>query len=991
MIRTRLCALVLISCAAPLAAAEPLEKATGANYPLATKFSRDFIRQHAQEATVFPSFIGKTDQFWYSVRTPNGTKYWRVDPVAKTKGPLFDAGKLAAQLSEAAQKPIDTDTLDLSRVTVTDDGAKMRFVYGETQYEYELGPAKLTKVGRAPPAPRTFPKGDMDDRTREMLERMRKERDRFDRDEDRKDDDQKDDDQKDDVKKDEEKKDDTKKDETRKDDTTTRGKRGLGSGRFGRGGPGGPTGDYRAFSPDRKKYVFAQKHNLFLADEGKEAEAAQLTTNGVEDYSFSSSFRLGANRTRNTEGKIPPADRKTRPNVTWSPDNKMFYVTRTDSRGMKDLFLVDSLAQPRPRLEEYRYPMPGEETAAKSELSYCDAAAKKITQVKVKWPYERYTNIHWNKTGDELRFVRRDRLQRHLEFCSLNTKTGEEKCLLNEGFDAAYLEFQPIRYVDESDEMIWWSERSGWGHFYLYGRDGKLKNPITSGSWRASRIVEVDGKNRLLYFTGNGREAGENIYYNHLYRVRFDGSDLTCLDPSMPPSESVYTGEPDFNHREEGLRGMNHRSYLSPSKRFIVTSCSRVDYPTTSYVLDEKGNRVMDLEQTDLRVLMKAGWKLPETFMVKAADGVTTLYGNLWKPFDFDPKKKYPVIAHVYPGPQMEGTTHTFSAYSTNMQLAQLGFIVVQVGHRGGTPDRSKAYHSYGYFNLRDYALADKKAALEQLAARVPYIDLDRVGIYGHSGGGFLSAAAVLQKPYNEFFKVAVASAGNHDNNIYNDNWSERYHGMKLVPADTPPKDPKAKGIPPAKPWDDDEDPQDKGSAKSDATKEGVKKAETKTTDTKAADAKKAETKAEAKKDEAKKAEATKAEARKDGKAEEVKKGEARTDGKTETAKKEETAPKMKFDIKVPTNAELAANLKGHILLVHGDMDNNVHPANTMRLVDALIKANKRFDMLILPGKRHGFADYQPYFTQRMWEFFAEHMLNDRQTSADILDKKSGR
>ncbi|HJZ92790.1 MAG TPA: DPP IV N-terminal domain-containing protein [Gemmataceae bacterium] len=985
MTRIRLAIVAVALFAAQAAIAEP-ERTTGANYPLAAKFSRAFINQLVQDATVFPSFIGKTDQFWYSVRTPAGVKYWRVDPTKKTRDPLFDVARLAAQLSEAVQKPIDTDTLSLSRVTVTDDGAKMRFVHGDTQFEYELAAAKLTKLGKAPPAPRPFPKGDMDDRTREFIERMREERDRLEKDEFRKDDEEK----KDDLKKDdEERKDDVKKDEEeKKDDGKTdgfRGKKGFGGGRTGFGG------DYRAFAPDRKKYVFVQKHNLYLADEGKEDAATQLTTDGDEDYSFSSfGFRLGMTRTTDgKDGKMPPADRKTRPNVTWSTDSKSFFVTRTDSRGMKELYLVNALAEPRPTLEKYKYPMPGEESAAKSELFYFDAAAKKLAKVKAKWPYERYTNIHWNKSGDELRFIRRDRLQRHLEFCTLNTKTGDEKCLLGEGFDAAYLEFQPIRYVDESDEMIWWSERTGWAHFYLYGRDGKLKNAITSGAWRASRIVDVDAKNRLLYFEGNGKEPGENVYYNHLYRVRFDGTDLTCLDPSQPPSLSLYPGEPDFNHREDGCRGMNHRSYLSPSRRFVVTSCSRTDYPTMAYLLDEKGNRVMDLEQTDLRALMKAGWKLPETFCVKAADGVTNLYGNLWKPFDFDAKKKYPVIAHVYPGPQQEGVTHTFSAYSTNMQLAQLGFIVIQVGHRGGTPTRSKAYHSYGYFNLRDYALADKKAAIEQLAARCTYIDIDRVGIYGHSGGGFLSAAALLQKPYNEFFKVAVASAGNHDNNIYNDNWSERYHGLKEVPMES--KDAKdgkdaKKSIPPAKPWDED-DPQDKGEAKT-AGKDDVKKAENKT-----GDAKKADPKAEAKKDDAKKSDATKGEVKKDeAKKDDGTKGEVKTDGsKKEVAKKDEAAPKTKFEIKVPTNAELAANLKGHLLLVHGDMDNNVHPANTIRLADALIKANKRFDMLILPGKRHGFADYQPYFTQRMWEFFAQHLLDDRQTSADINEKNPSR
>jgi dienelactone hydrolase len=972
MIPTRLsiCALVLFVAASAHAEAE---KVTGANYALATKFNRDFIRQHVQEATVLPTFIGKTDQFWYSVRTPAGTKFWRVDPTRKSKEPLFDAAKLAAQLSEAIQKPLDTATMDITRVTVTDDGAKMRFVASDTQFEYEFAAAKLTKLGKAPPAPRTFPKGDMDDRTRELLlERMREERDRMDREEDRKDDIKKDDELKDDEKKVDEKVDE-KKDDGKKDTTTTRGKRGFG----GPTGPGGRgTLDYKAYSPDRKRFVFAQKFNLYLADETKEAEAVQLTTDGEEDYSFSGfgggfGGRFGG-RTTTTEAKIP-SDRKTRPNVTWSPDSKGFFVTRTDSRGIKELYLVDSLAQPRPTMTKYKYPMPGEDAVRKSELFYCDAAAKTITKVKPKWAYERYDNIHWNKTGDELRFQRHDRLQRHLEFCSLNTKTGEDKCLLAEGFEAAFLEHQQVRYLDESDEMIWWSERSGWGHFYLYGRDGKLKNAITSGGWRCSRIVDVDVKNRLLYFVGNGREPGENVYYNHLYRVRLDGTDLTLLDPS----------DTCFTHHDEYCRGANHSSYLSPSKRYIVTTCSRVDNPPMSYVLDEKGGRVMDLENTDLTALQKAGWKLPETFCVKAADGVTTLWGNMWKPFDFDPKKKYPIIAHVYPGPQQEGVTHTFTAYSTNMQLAQLGFIVVQVGHRGGTPTRSKAYHSYGYFNLRDYALADKKAAIEELAARYSFMDVERVGIYGHSGGGFLSAAALLQKPYNDFFKVAVASAGNHDNNIYNDNWSERYHGLKEIAAEAKDAKDGKKDIPPAKPWDDEGDPQDKGTAKSSDSKSDVKKSEEKKSDAKAVETKRSESKDGAKKEDTRKAEMKTADAK-------TEKGELKKDDKA-TAKKEDGPPKVKYEIKVPTNAELAANLKGHLLLVHGDMDNNVHPANTLRLVDALIKANKRFDMLILPGKSHGFADEQPYFTQRMWEYFAEYLLDDRQTSADISEKKSGR
>jgi dipeptidyl aminopeptidase/acylaminoacyl peptidase len=354
-------------------------------------------------------------------------------------------------------------------------------------------------------------------------------------------------------------------------------------------------------------------------------------------------------------------------------------------------------------------------------------------------------------------------------------------------------------------------------------------------------------------------------------------------------------------------------STLSPTRQFLVDNASRIDRAPTSCVRDAAGNKVMDLEKADLSRLEEFGWRLPETFTVKAADGVTDLFGNMWKPFDFDPKKKYPVIAHVYPGPQQEGVSHTFSAFSTNMQLAQLGFLVIQVGHRGGAPTRSKAYASYGYFNLRDYGLADKKAAIEQLAARYPWVDITKVGIYGHSGGGFMSAAALLQKPYNEFFKAAVASAGNHDNNIYNNAWAERYHGMREI----------------------------------------VIKEETK------------------EKDKVKEKVAAGADDKEKGKA---------------SPAAPPPLPKTKFEIKVPTNAELAANLKGRLLLVHGELDNNVHPANTMRLVDALIKANKRFDMLMLPATRHGFGSYQPYFQQRMWEFFAEHLLGDRRDSVDLTD-----
>jgi dipeptidyl aminopeptidase/acylaminoacyl peptidase len=342
-----------------------------------------------------------------------------------------------------------------------------------------------------------------------------------------------------------------------------------------------------------------------------------------------------------------------------------------------------------------------------------------------------------------------------------------------------------------------------------------------------------------------------------------------------------------------------------------------VNAPAKSVLRDAFGREVMQLEEMDISRLLEMGWQPPERFVVKAADGVTDIYGNMWKPFDFDSTRKYPIIAHVYPGPQTESVVSSFTPGGTPQQLAQLGFIVIQIGNRGGSPQRSNAYHSFGYFNLRDYALADKKTGIEQLAARHRWIDITRVGIYGHSGGGFLTAAAMLQPPYNDFFKVGVSSAGNHDNNIYNQNWSEQHHGLKLVAqkADSA----RARGR---------RTTAGSGSGTGAGDGDGNGGTGNGTDDT----------------------------------------------GLADTVSAEDS---MRFEIKVPTNAELAENLKGKLLLVHGDMDNNVHPGNTIRLVNALIKANKRFDMMMLPGKAHGFADMQPYFTRMMFEYFTEHLLGD--------------
>ncbi|MDY3555472.1 DPP IV N-terminal domain-containing protein [Gemmata sp. JC717] len=944
MTRYHALAALLLIALAPLVAAQ--ERVTGANYPLAQKFSKEFVAQHAREASVSPQWIGKTDVFWYSARTASGAQYWKVDPAKLERTPLFDHSRLAAALSEASKQPLDADTFRMDRVSVTPDGKKLNFVFGEGRYEYDLEAGKLKSLGKAPPtqggmSPEAIERmrGQLgDERVNEMLRRMRE------------------------GETDTEKKDDTKKDDT--------GKGGMQPP----ANPGGP-GSYKNYSPDKKKYAYVYKFNLYLCDEGQpEDKATQLSTDGADEYSFGGFGGFGGafNKGGNDGSKgATSGDRKTRANVTWSPDSKAFYVTRTDSRGIKDLYLVDSIATPRPKLEQYKYPMPAEAEIRKTELYYCDTEKKALTKVSPKWRDERYSDVRWGKGPGELRFIRRDRLRRNLEVCAFDVFSGQCKCMFGEGFEAAYLETQSPRYLEETDEFIWWSERSGWGHFYRYGRDGTFKNAITSGPWRASRIVEVDAKAGFVYLIGNARESGENPYYTHTYRVKLDGTGLTCLDPSDRMGQSVE-------------RGLNQTSTLSPSKKFVVTNSTAVDRAPFAVVRDDTGKSLMLLETTDLSALEKAGWKMPETFSVKAADGTTDLYGNMWKPFDFDPKKQYPVIAHVYPGPQTEGVVYRFSAYSTNMQLAQLGFVVIQVGHRGGSPERSKAYHSFGYFNLRDYGLVDKKAAIEALAARHSFLDVSRVGIFGHSGGGFMSAAALLQKPYNDFFKVAVASAGNHDNNIYNDNWSETYHGLKEVPVATEKGEKKegSTGSTGAGTGGKGFGGRKKGPAEEELIEEELIELMQRFDPEDQRSVEELEAQITALK--ARLARLQQAEAAKSQLALAPPPRLAGTKPPLASAAAAVVLPLTKFEIKVPTNAELADNLKGHLLLVHGEIDNNVHPANTMRLVDALIKANKRFDLLIIPGARHGFGVAQPYFNQRMWDFFAEHLLGDRQTGADI-------
>ncbi len=632
---------------------------------------------------------------------------------------------------------------------------------------------------------------------------------------------------------------------------------------------------WRNFAPDSSYVVFAKNHNLYLMKTNdSDSIEIQLTTDGENWYSFAADD----DDTSKTKRKYA--------NASWFRDSKKIYVRRQDRRNVGDLWVINSTAKGRPKLETYKYSMPGEKNIAQDELIIFDVESKKRVEVDAaKWKDQSIGGVYFyggyiftGKGSDKIYFMRRNRAWNKVDLCVSDTETGETKVLISEDCKP-YINtrYATLKLINDGEELIWWSERDGWGHFYLYDSEGNLKNRITSGPFTVRSAVMIDTTGRTLYFEGYGKEEGVDPYYSMFYSVGFDGSGLKLLTPE----------------------NATHTFRMSDSYSYFTDTYSRIDMEPISVVRDNEGRIVMELEKTDISKMVEAGWKMPETFTVKAADGVTDLYGVMWKPFDFDPEKKYPIVTYVYPGPQSEPVPKPFTITGSrgrNVSIAQLGCIVVAVGNRGGSPQRSKYYHNWGYGNARDYPLEDNKYALEQLAARHSFIDISRVGIYGHSGGGNMSTAAMLKYP--DFYKVAVSSAGNHDNMIYNIWWGEVHYGVKEVEKKKKGKNKKSEG----------------------------------------------------------------------------------------NSVQDEKETEIVFEAKIDNNWSLAKNLKGKLLLVHGDMDNNVHPANTTRVADALIKAGKRFDFMIMPGKRHGFGSYSRYFERMMWYYFAEHLLFDYRTNVEIYN-----
>ncbi len=510
-------------------------------------------------------------------------------------------------------------------------------------------------------------------------------------------------------------------------------------------------------SPDGKKNAFIRNWNLWVKDIPTGKETA-LTTDGVIDFGYATD---NAGWTHSDRAIL-----------SWSPDSKKISSYQQDQRHIKNMYLVKTTVGS-PELESWKYPLPGDSDIIKIQRVIIEVTeTPKIIRLKVNADARRGTLVddishnggfddnEWSDDSKQLAFVStsRDHKQENLRIA--NTETGDVREVFEEKVATQYESGQGAinwRYLSKTNEIIWYSERSDWGHLYLYdAATGKLKNQITSGNFVVTRVIKVDALQRLIYFEGKGKEAGRNPYFAHFYCIDFSGKNLTLLTP------------------ENG----NHSISLSPDGKYFTDTYSQPDVPPVTELRDIKGKLIASLEKTDISRLKATGWKPVTPFTVKSNDNRWDLYGVMFTPSNMKASEKYPVVVYIYPGPQGGSVgSWSFSAgRGDNQALAELGFIVVAL-EGSCNPNRSKSFHDACYGNMGENTLPDQIAGLKQLAAKYTFLDLNRVGIWGHSGGGYATAAAMFKYP--DFFKVGISESGNHENRNYEDDWGERYIGLE--------------------------------------------------------------------------------------------------------------------------------------------------------------------------------------------------------------------
>ncbi|MFD1467004.1 DPP IV N-terminal domain-containing protein [Hymenobacter caeli] len=603
-----------------------------------------------------------------------------------------------------------------------------------------------------------------------------------------------------------------------------------------------PNAANEVVSPDGRLAAYIKDYNLWVRDT-KTNQPTPLTTDGAPNYGYA---------TDNAGWSTSDA-----PVLRWSPDSRKIATFQQDQRRVSDMYLVPT-AVGRPALKTWKYPLPGDPDIITIERVIVEVSPARVVRLQMAPDPHRgslsddvsssgtFDDVDWSPDGSQLAFVSTSRDHKQEKFRVADAATGAVREVFTETVATQYESGQHAInwcYLPKTKEAVWYSERDNWGHLYLYdAASGQVKQQITKGDFVVTQLLRVDEQRRQLYFMADGREPG-NPYFSHLYRIGLDGKGLKLLTP------------------EAG----NHRVELSPSGRYFVDNYSQPDRPGATVLRNLDGQLVVALEKTDISRLAATGWRAPTPITVKDQDGRDDLYGLMFTPTALDPARKYPVINYIYPGPQGGGVgSWSFAAArGDNQALAELGFVVVVI-EGSCNPLRSKSFHDACYGHMEANTLADQVAGMRQLAQRYPYIDLERAGIWGHSGGGYATAAAMFRYP--DFFKVGISESGNHENRNYEDDWGERYIGLLTANAD--------------------------GTTNYDAQ----------------------------------------------------------------------------------ANAPLAKNLKGKLLLAHGLMDNNVPSSNTMLVVEALIKANKSFDLVVFPNAAHGYGAYSPYMMRRRWDYFVQNL-----------------